>query len=124
GGFSQGLLPGGGFFIEDAGGGIPGDDQYVARLFSVRRPLASSKLIRRPSRGALGNGLRVVAGAVLASGGSLTVSTGGRTLRLAPQDDGTTEVLSAEPWDGAGTRVEVRFGADMPESREDVFEWT
>ena len=35
--------------------------------------MVSTKLLRLPSRGALGNGLRVVAGAVLASEGSLVV---------------------------------------------------
>src|SRR5262249_15173236 len=55
----------GGYFVEDDGSGIEPDD--VARLFSIARPMMSSKLWRLPTRGALGNGLRVVAGAVLAS---------------------------------------------------------
>src|SRR3954447_19561185 len=50
-----GLLPGeNGFFVEDDGIGIRGDDEAIARLFSISRPLASSKLIRLPTRGALG----------------------------------------------------------------------
>jgi hypothetical protein len=69
-----------GFWVEDDGGGIPGDDAAIAALFSIARPLTSSKILRRPSRGALGNGLRIVAGAVLASGGTLVVSTRGRVL--------------------------------------------
>ena len=56
----------GGYFIEDDGPGIDPDD--VARLFSIARPLATTKMLRLPTRGALGNGLRVAAGAVLASG--------------------------------------------------------
>ena len=69
-----GQLPdGAGYFIEDAGGAIDPDE--VARLFSISRPLVSTKLLRLPIRGALGNGLRVVAGAVLASGGTLSVIT-------------------------------------------------
>jgi hypothetical protein len=67
------LLNGGGYFIEDDGPGIDPDE--VARLFSINRPMVSTKLLRLPTRGALGNGLRVVAGAVLASQGSLTVIT-------------------------------------------------
>ncbi|MGE5361445.1 MAG: ATP-binding protein [Bacteroidales bacterium] len=74
------LLDGNGFWVEDDGDGIPGDDQAVASLFSISCPLASSKILRRPSRGALGNGLRVVTGAILASAGTLHVSTRGRTL--------------------------------------------
>jgi hypothetical protein len=117
-----GLLDGGanGFYVEDDGPGIPGDDAEVARLFSIRRPLASSKLVRLPTRGALGNGLRVVAGVVLASRGSLTVATQGRTLRLTPRDDGETghEVIGPAP--AKGTRVEVRFGRPFAIDADDL----
>ena len=44
----------------------------VVRLFAVNRPMTSTKLVRRPTRGAIGNGLRVVTGGVLASGGTLS----------------------------------------------------
>src|SRR5688572_19181002 len=50
-----------GFYVTDYGDGISGNDEDIARLFSVSRPLVSSKLLRLPTRGALGNGLRVVA---------------------------------------------------------------
>ena len=53
-----------GFYVQDNGSGI--DPAHVADLFSIKRPLKSTKLLRLPSRGALGNGLRVVTGAVLA----------------------------------------------------------
>src|SRR6516162_3333548 len=56
-----GKLPKGGYFVEDGGGGIDGAPADIARLFSISRPLVSSKLLRLPTRGALGNGLRVVA---------------------------------------------------------------
>jgi len=110
---SVGFLGGAGFYVEDDGDGIPGDDARVALMFSFRRPMLSTKR-RIPTRGALGNGLRVVAGAVLASRGSLVVSTGGRTLRPAPQFDGSTtaEVLGLR--ERPGTRVEVRFGPSVP----------
>jgi hypothetical protein len=58
----------------DEGPGRDGEPEEIAELFSIRRPMRSSKLLRLPQRGALGNGLRVVAGAVLASGGALAVS--------------------------------------------------
>jgi hypothetical protein len=70
---STGGLSGGGYFVEDDGRGIDGTPEEIARLFSFARPLVSTKLLRLPLRGALGNGLRVVAGAVLASEGSLVV---------------------------------------------------
>ena len=106
-----GNLPKGGYFIEDAGPGIDGDPAEIARLFSIARPLVSIKLIRLPTRGALGNGLRVVAGAVLASEGGLTVTTRNRCLRLRPERDGTTTVVSEEAIKfPVGARVEIAFG--------------
>jgi hypothetical protein len=105
-----GLLPDGGLFVEDAGPGIAGGAAGVAGLFCVRRPLRSSKLIRLPSRGALGNGLRVVCGAVLSTGGRLFVATGGTRYRLDFHDDGTTTAKRAGAYSRKGTRVEVWLG--------------
>src|SRR5260370_37604836 len=64
-------LENGGYVIEDDGKGIDGAPEDIARLFSINRPMVSTKLSRLPTRGALGNGLRVAAGSVLVSGGSL-----------------------------------------------------
>ncbi len=112
-----------GLYVEDDGAGLPGTDVEVAGLFSVARPLSSSKLLRLPTRGALGNGLRVVTGAVLASGGMLTVKTRGRALRLRPRDsDGGTDVERRGPWKGTGTRVEVSLGDALPIA-DDAFNW-
>ena len=102
-----------GFLVEDDGAGIPGSDDQVANLFSIARPLVSSKLLRLPTRGALGNGLRVVTGAVLATGGRLTVSTKGRTLHLCPQDTGETVAEVVGDFDRPGTRVEVFLGPTL-----------
>ena len=41
-----GKLPNGGYFVEDGGGGIDGTPDEIARLFSISRPLVSSKLLR------------------------------------------------------------------------------
>jgi len=112
-----------GFYVADDGPGLPGTDEEIADLFSIARPLASSKLLRLPIRGALGNGLRVVAGAVLASGGRLEVKTRGRSLHLTPRDsDGGTDVERVSQWNGKGTRVEVVLGDALPVDDE-VFEW-
>ena len=70
-----------GWIIADNGPGL--DPADVPRLFAVNRPLLSSKRRRLPLRGMLGNGLRVVAGAVAASEGSLAVETRGHRLTLA-----------------------------------------
>ena len=53
-------LEDGGYFVQDDGPGI--EPNEVATLFSIDRPMVSSKLLRLPTRGALGNGLRIVAG--------------------------------------------------------------
>ena len=111
-----GELPDGGYFVEDDGSGIGGQPEEIARLFSINRPMVSTKLLRLPTRGALGNGLRVVAGAVLASNGSLVVTTGNRRIELRPERDGSTTVVSVMPVDlPVGTRVEIGFGPAVPE---------
>jgi hypothetical protein len=107
------------YVVEDDGPGLPGGPDDVAKLFSIRRPLTSSKLLRRPTRGAVGNGLRVVAGAVLASGGKLTVFTQNRVHHLTPQDDGTTAVEWQEADYPTGTRIEIEFGELLPEDDDD-----
>jgi hypothetical protein len=104
----------GGYFVEDDGPGLDPDE--VASLFSISRPLASTKMLRLPTRGALGNGLRVAAGAVLASDGKLTVISRGVRQELKPERDGSTSVLSRTRCDHPlGTRIEIGFGPDLPQ---------
>ena len=113
---SVGRLPSGGYFIEDDGRGIDGTPEEIARLFSIARPMVSTKLLRLPTRGALGNGLRVVAGSVLASNGSLVVTTRGKRIELRPERDGSTTVVSVKPVKfPVGTRIEISFGPAIPE---------
>jgi hypothetical protein len=113
-----GALPNGkGYFVDDDGPGINGTPEQIARLFSINRPMVSTKLLRLPTRGALGNGLRVVAGAVLASGkgSSLVVITRNRCIELRPERDGSTTVVgTTKVQRPLGTRVEVRFGPALP----------
>jgi hypothetical protein len=110
------------FVVQDTGPGLQGSPDEVARLFSIRRPLVSSKLWRMPSRGAMGNGLRVVAGAVAASNGRLRIWTRNRCLVLTPQDDGTNAVAVREVDFPTGTRIEITFGSDLPPDR-DALAW-
>jgi hypothetical protein len=109
------------YTVTDDGQGIDGTPEEIARLFSIRRPMVSTKLLRLPTRGALGNGLRVVAGAVLASGGSLVVTTRGRRIRLRPERDGSTVVLGVRPDKTAGTRIEISFGKEIPDDEHALF---
>ena len=103
------------FYVEDGGPGIDGEPEQIAELFSIRRPMRSSKLLRLPQRGALGNGLRVVAGAILASEGSLVVITRNRRIVLKPRENGHTTVVEVTAADYAiGTRIEIGFGSALP----------
>src|SRR5579871_1673898 len=109
-------------FVSDDGDGIPGTDDDIALLFSIRRPRMSSKTVRRPSRGALGNGLRVVAGSQFAWGTDIVVSTRGRTLTLRPRDTGDVEIVERQECDNDGTRIEIGLWPEALND-EDVFEW-
>jgi hypothetical protein len=94
--------------VRDRGSGIPGDDEAIARLFSMSRPLTSSKFLRLPTRGALGNGLRVVVGAVAVTRGELFVATRGRKLRITPDvRTGESTAVRVGDFDEPGTRIEV-----------------
>ncbi len=63
--------------VADQGTGIPGaTPEQLAGLFCVARPMLSSKLLRRPTRGAVGNGLRVCLGYLTATRGRLVIATG------------------------------------------------
>jgi hypothetical protein len=69
----------------------------VLQFFAVERPLLSTKLKRLPLRGMLGNGLRVVMGAVAAFGGSISVETRGHRLTLGvDRTTGKTDLLQNE----------------------------
>ena len=104
-----------GYFVEDMGNGIEGTPQEIAHLFSIARDLVTSKLIRLPQRGALGNGLRVVASADLVSGGSLAVITRDKRIELRPERNGTTSVVKVTKVKfPIGTRIEITFGSALP----------
>ena len=89
--------------------------EEIARLFSIDRGLVSSKVWRKPQRGALGNGLRVVAGALIASGGgSLIVTTRDQRLTITPHEDGGASVQSESVAFPVGARIEISFGPLLP----------
>src|SRR4051795_6868380 len=100
--------------VTDDGPGL--DRGQVVRLFAVNRPMVSTKLLRRPTRGAIGNGLRVVMGGVVASGGTLAVESRGARYVL-DVDRGTGETVAIEEGRSdvaTGTRVTVAFGPALP----------
>ena len=107
--------------IGDDGPGL--DAERIVRLFAPNRPLTSSKLLRRPSRGAVGNGLRVVSGAVVASGGRLWVESRGHRYEVKiDRRTGTASVVELSQCNGPGrqgTLVTIRFGAAIPRGDDD-----
>jgi hypothetical protein len=66
--------------VTDNGPGL--DRETILRVFALNRPLLSSKRQRLPTRGMLGNGLRVVMGAVAAFEGKITVTSRGQLYEL------------------------------------------
>lgn len=78
--------------VSDDGPGI--DPASLERIFCVNRPLESTKLWRLPTRGALGNGLRIVTGALMAVEGSLTVFTRGHACQVIPNPHSGTSLVS------------------------------
>lgn len=106
------------FRVSDNGPGI--DPEWIQEYFSINRPMISSKLLRIPSRGALGNGLRVVTGAIIATGGSLMVTTRGATYKIVPQDDGTSMKEFVCYDDYKGTSILVSLGMRV---NEETLQW-
>jgi hypothetical protein len=84
----------GNLIVADQGTGIAGaTPEQMAGLFCVARRMVSSKLLRCPTRGAVGNGLRVCLGYLTATGGRLTIETSSLQVELSPEIDGTSRII-------------------------------
>ena len=84
--------------VTDQGTGIPdATPESIAELFRVSRPMLSSKLLRRATRGAVGNGLRACLGYLTATQGSLIVETAGIRVELRPDLDGFSHIIGSGP---------------------------
>lgn len=113
-----GILPNNGFYVQDDGDGI--DPNMLKDFFSINRPMITSKLLRLPTKGALGNGLRVVVGTVVSSGGKLVIFTRGGKYEVIPQEDGTSVVTHLDNYSKNGSRIEVYFGHNLPVRESDL----
>ena len=104
--------------IGDHGPGL--DREQIETLFAIDRPLISTKLLRRPTRGAIGNGLRVVTGAAIGSGGELWVESRRRRWRVEVDlaTGKTTAVDLGPSARSQGTAVTIRFGPGLPADPE------
>lgn len=63
----------------------------------------------------MGNGLRVVTGAVITTGGSLAVATNGRMYNILPQNDGSSLAIDTSDYDHRGTSIHVKLGIKVSE---------
>lgn len=113
-----GLLSDNGFYVEDQGQGI--EPALLGGYFSINRPMITTKLLRLPTRGALGNGLRVVAGAVIASSGKIFASTQGKKYQIHIQNNGTSMADVIDEYHNLGTRLEIYFGPNVTMKASDL----
>jgi hypothetical protein len=109
----------GSLLVDDQGTGIDKTPRELATdLCCVARAMISSKLLRKASRGAIGNGLRCCLGWITATQGMLQVRTGRFHVTLKPERDGTTHIVDAEEVDPLpGTRLKVIAGEQRFEER-------
>src|SRR3954447_17046690 len=91
--------------VGDNGNGIAPDQ--VAHVFSVNRPMVSSKHVRLPTRGMLGNGTRIAAGLCAIERLPIMVESRDRqTVLRVEKATGHTVIVQQEPIEPiAGTRI-------------------
>jgi hypothetical protein len=107
--------------ITDQGTGINLSANQFAELFSIGREMLSRKFWRLPSRGCLGNGIRIIVGTIAATGGIVEVSTRNQHVLLRPLKTGRTEIVETGPIDHPiGTSIVVTFGPDLPADAADL----
>jgi DNA topoisomerase VI subunit B len=111
------------YTVTDLGRGFDDSPEALAYRFSIAKAMVSSKQWRKPSRGCVGNGLRVIVGAVVSGGGRIIVRTRNRAVTLRPRLDGTTAVedVTSIDWPG-GTSVTIEIDRSYPES-DDSLGW-
>jgi hypothetical protein len=100
------------YVVTDQGGGIDPAPAALADLFSTERAMLSGKFWRLPTRGVLGNGLRVLVAAVALSGGTITVESRGVRTVLRPRRIGATDIVEQTASDvTTGTRLHYTLDA-------------
>jgi hypothetical protein len=105
------------YTVTDQGRGFPDTPDELAKRFSLDKGMVSSKQWRKPTRGCVGNGLRVIVGAVVSGGGRIIVKTRDRHYTLLPRLDGTTAIENIEIIDWpVGSSVTVQIDPKYPRS--------
>jgi hypothetical protein len=109
------------YVVSDQGNGIAGSPEDLAALCNPHRPMISTKYLRRPERGALGTGLRIVVGCVVTAGGTIEIVTRGQRVLLRPRRVGPTEIVSVSNVPTTiGTTLTVILGPVIPYDHLDL----
>ncbi|MDB4213988.1 hypothetical protein N9741_03915 [Octadecabacter sp.] len=95
--------------IKNGGDGISPDD--VHKIFSIKRPLRSSKHWRKGERGALGNGIRAALAGCRICDAELNVVSQGKNHSIALQDNGDVRIKTSDHKLTEGTIVVLRFSS-------------
>jgi hypothetical protein len=110
------------YTVTDQGRGFPDTPEELAMRFSLDKAMASTKQWRMPTRGCVGNGLRVIVGSVVGSG-RIIVKTRNQQVTLRPRLDGTTAVEDVQVIDWpVGTAVTIEVSSKYPH-RSDTLDW-
>jgi hypothetical protein len=111
------------YTVIDLGRGFPDSPEELAHRFSVGKAMTSSKQWRKPTRGCVGNGLRVIVAAVVSGGGRIVVKTRNRAVTLRPRLDGSTAVDEVAPIDWPiGTAISIDIDPNYP-AYDDSLQW-
>ena len=104
------------YTVTDQGRGFDDTPEQLARRFSLDKPMTSSKQWRKPTRGCVGNGLRVIVGSVVDGDRKIIVKTRNREVVLCPRLDGTTVVVSVKDIDwSVGTSITIEINPLYPD---------
>ena len=111
------------FTVTDQGRGFSDTPEELAYRLSIAKAMVSSKQWRKPTRGCVGNGLRVIVGAVVSGGGRIMIKTRDRQVTLRPRIDGTTAIDDVQKIDWpVGTAITVEIDPAYP-ANGDTLEW-
>ena len=112
------------FTVTNQGPGWNATPEEFAHFFSLARGPISSKLWRKPTRGALGKGLQGVVGSVGSGGGCITILSSNRRVVLRPRiEDGQTAIEEVTEIDCPhGTSITIEVDRAYPED-PDALQW-
>jgi hypothetical protein len=111
------------YTVTDQGRGFSDSPEELAKRFSIAKGMVSSKQWRKPTRGCVGNGIRVIVGTVVSGGGRIIVKTRNQEVTLRPRLDGTTAVDNVIPIDWpTGASITIEIDRRYPGSG-DSLEW-